>query len=360
VADTGPGSVLATGGHSKSAVALARCGQAILGPHVGDLDTAGAQEAFGHTIDALCRLYAAKPARVACDAHPDYASTRWACAKGASVVRVQHHYAHALSCLADNGLRPPALAVTWDGSGYGEDGTLWGGELLRLRNDGFERFACLRPFSLPGGERAVREPRRSALGLLHELGDARVDLPPTLESAFSAGERRVLEAMLARRVQSPRTTSAGRLFDGVAALVGLLPVAQYEGHAAAALERALAGQRGDEDYPFALAEGAPLVIDWQPLLRAIVADVRRGAVVGRIALRFHNTLVEMLVAAAARAGERVVLLTGGCFQNLYLLERGIARLRAEGFEPAWHHAVPPNDGGLAVGQLLAASQRVEA
>jgi hydrogenase maturation protein HypF len=354
VATVPPGDVLAAGGHLKNTIALAKAGRAFLGPHVGDLDNASARAAFTHTIDTLGRLYELRPARIACDLHPDYGSTRWARSSGIPLVRVQHHYAHALACLADNALAPPALAVTWDGSGYGDDSTLWGGEFLRIGREGFERVAHLRRFALPGGEQAVREPRRAALGVLHELA---TDTPSGLDRAFSATERRVLRSMLERGINCPRTSSAGRLFDAVAALVGLLPVARFEGQAAMALEFALDGSRGDDGYPFAVAGArAPLVLDWEPTIRGVVRDVRDGVAAGRISLRFHNTLVEMIVAVAERAGERRVLLSGGCFQNLYLVERTIARLRAAGLEPFWHQRIPPNDGGIAIGQLLAAAR----
>ena len=358
VATAPVGDVLAVGGQLKNTIALAKAGQAMLGPHVGDLDSAPARAAFTDTIDTLSRLYALRPARIACDLHPDYGSTQWARACGLPLVRVQHHYAHALSCLADNGLEPPALAVTWDGSGYGDDGTLWGGEFLRIGRAGFERVAHLRGFALPGGEQALREPRRAALGVLHELGDATpVAVPPALERSFSTTERGVLQSMLERGIHCPRTSSAGRLFDAVAALVGLLRVARFEGQAAMALEFALDGSRGEDGYPFALAEGPePLVLDWEPAIRGILVDLRAGLPAGPISLRFHNTLVEMIVAVARRVGERRVLLTGGCFQNLYLAERTIERLRAAGFEPYWHQRIPPNDGGIAVGQLLAAAR----
>jgi hydrogenase maturation protein HypF len=266
---------------------------------------------------------------------------------------VQHHHAHALACLADNRLAPPALAVAWDGSGYGLDGTLWGGEFLRIVPGGFERVAWLRRFRLPGGERAVREPRRAALGLLHEAGLA----PGVAVSLFAGGERAVLARMLERGVNSPWTSSAGRLFDALSALLGLRERATFEGEAAMALEFAIDEGAACAPYPFDLAPAdGGIEVDWAPML-AVLLDERAGGVpVGTIAARVHDTLAAMVVAVAGRARERRVLLTGGCFQNKALAERVIAALRDAGHEPFWHRDVPPNDGGIALGQALAGAE----
>jgi hydrogenase maturation protein HypF len=371
--------LLGVGAHLKNTVALTNGGRVVLGPHIGDLETEAAFGALRGTIATLRALYDATPDVVACDAHPDYLSTQWARGGATPVVAVQHHHAHALACLADNGLAPgtTALAVTWDGSGFGLDGTVWGGEFLRLNARGFERYARLRRFALPGGERAVREPRRSALGALHALEGERVldDAADPVWRLFGedARARGVLAAMLRRGLNCPLTSSAGRLFDAVAALCGLHPVARFEGQAAMALEfaaerpRRRGGTQGSEYaqgvYPFALVAGdagdvvggAALEVDWGPMLAAIRRDIAAEADAGDVARRFHDTLAEMIVAVARRCGEPRVLLTGGCFQNRRLSERAIERLRAAGFEPLWHRDVPPNDGGIAVGQLLAVS-----
>lgn len=356
---------LAVGAHLKNAVALTAGERVVLSPHVGDLDTAPAVEHFRRTIEALGGLYDVRPSAVACDAHPDYVSTRHALGSGLPVVSVQHHHAHALSCLADNGLEPPVLALAWDGSGWGPDGTVWGGEALRVRPDyGYERVARLRTFPLPGGEQAVREPRRSALGLLFELeGEALLarDEDP-LWRLFSPRERNVLGTMLRRGLNCPRTSSVGRLFDGLAALSGLYPVAGFEGQAALALECALDPQdeRRAEPYPLPLRESpahsstTALQLDWGPLLRAARAELADGVAVGPVSARFHAALAAGAVAAADLARERRVLLTGGCFQNRALTEGCVRRLRAAGFEAYWHRRVPPNDGGLALGQIVAA------
>ncbi len=341
-ADDG-GDTLAVGGQFKNTTAVARGGRVFFSQHLGDLDAPRAFDAFEDSIATHRDLFDARVAKIACDLHPDYRSTRYAESHGAALVRVQHHYAHVLSCMSENALRGPALGVAWDGTGYGLDGTIWGGEFLRIRPDGFSRIAHLRTFRLPGGERAVREPRRSALGVLFELFGR--DLP--VDPGFAPPERDLLLAMLARGVQAPVTSSAGRLFDAVAALLGLCRVARFEGQAAIELESVV--EPCEEAY-------AGAACDWEALVRAILDDIRHGVDVGRISARFHNSLAEVIVHAARAAGEERVVLTGGCFQNRYLSERAIRRLRESGFRPYWHRQVPPNDGGLALGQLVAAAR----
>jgi hydrogenase maturation protein HypF len=306
--------------------------------------------------------------------HPDYLSTRWAQQQqvrrkdgACPLIPVQHHHAHLAACLAENGLTGPALGVTWDGTGYGLDGTIWGGEFLLGDAADFIRFAHLRPFRLPGGEAAVREPRRVALALLWELyGEAvleRDDLAPV--RAFRLTERRLLAQMLARGINSPLTTSAGRLFDGVAALLGLRQQTTFEGQAAMALEF-ITNPIVADAYPIALKttngenQSAPaLVLDWQPLIEAILADLHRYVPPGVIAGRFHNSLSEAITAVAQIAGEARVALTGGCFQNRLLLERTAQRLAKAGHELLCHRQAPANDGGISLGQIVVAAARLK-
>ena len=354
--------ILAVGAHLKSAVALTLDAHAFVSAHVGDLETVEAAEAHQRACEDLPRLYACVPVATACDAHPDYASTHIAMRLGRPTIAVQHHHAHVAACMAENGVRERVLGVAWDGTGYGTDGTIWGGEFLLAEPASFERFAHLRAFPLPGGDAAVREPRRAALGLLHALwGEAlwqQADLAPV--RAVEQRERRVWASMLAAGVNCPATSSVGRVFDAVASLAGLRQVTRFEGQTAMELEFALAGIDTDDQYPFGIAksgEMAPWVIDWAPLIGSFIEDVRRQVPVGFLSARFHNTLVEMIVAVALRAGQERVALTGGCFQNRYLTERAVSRLEAEGFRPLWHRLVPPNDGGIALGQAVVASAR---
>ncbi len=277
------------------------------------------------------RFFRVTPQVVACDLHPDYASTRHAetlaAAWGVPLVRVQHHEAHLAACMAENHLEGPVLGLAWDGTGFGPDGTVWGGEVIAHDGTDFRRVGHLRQFPLPGGDRAVRQPRRSALGLLFEI------LGPEAQrhaaAWFRPGELRVLLQSLARPRLNPRTSSVGRLFDAVAALCGLPAPASFEGQAAMALEfaadRVLAeGQSPEEAYP--LPSG-----DWEPMLRAILADLAAGEPIGRVSLRFHNALADWAVAAARRWGGGQVALCGGCFQNSLLLRQTSSRLRAAGF-----------------------------
>ncbi len=331
--------VLAVGGHLKNTVAIGVGRQVFLSQHVGDLDTPEARRAFANAIDDLCRLYQFKPELVACDLHPDYASTRWALDSGLPVLRVQHHHAHAAACAAENALRGPYLAVSWDGTGYGLDDTVWGGEIFLAEDGHFERVAHLRPFRLPGGEAAIKEGWRSEASLRYEVFG-----PQAVEDA-------VLRRMIERGINAPLTSSVGRLFDAVASMAGVARESRFEGQAAMLLERAIDGANIGEAYPLEERDG---VADWAPLVEAVLRDAERGEPQALIAARFHNALAEWIAAAAARIGIRQVTLSGGVFQNAYLVERAVALLEAHGFEAYTHQRVPANDGGIALGQAVMA------
>ncbi len=353
-------SVLALGGQQKIALATGFAGQLFLGPHIGDLDAARTREAFATMAAELPALHGIAPAIVARDTHPDYHSSRFAMASGSPVTRVPHHLAHVLSCMADNGLDGPVLGVAWDGTGDGGDGTVWGGEFLTVDTERYRRVAHLRQFRLPGGDAAVREPRRAAFGLLHTLhGEAvlsNTELPPV--AAFTAKQRDILTTMLRRGVNAPFTSSAGRLFDAVAALLGLCQVNSFEGEAAMAVEFACGRAREVAALPpLAVRRGeGPLLLDWQPPLAALVHERRRGAAAEPLAAALHDGLSEAIVNVARQVGRRNVVLTGGCFQNARLTEHTVDLLCAAGFAPYFHHRVPPNDGGLAVGQAVFAAR----
>ncbi len=347
--------LLAVGAHQKNTLAIAAGCQVVVSQHVGDLDTPPALQAFRRVTEDLPRLYALQPQAVVCDQHPDYHSTRHAEMMGLPVVRIQHHYAHIRACMAEHGLSEPLLGVAWDGTGLGLDGTIWGGEFLHVADNSFQRVAHLRTFRLPGGERAVRQPRRAALGLLYELlGEELFDrdnLAPLRD--FSANERGLLRSMLRGGVNAPWTSSAGRLFDAVAALLNIRQTVAFEGQAPMELEFALEGAASAEPYPVALTTAG--VLDWAAMIQAILEDIRLGSPIATIARRFHDTLVEMIVTTARWVGERSVVLSGGCFQNAYLLEQAVIRLRAAGYLVSWPQRIPPNDGGISLGQILAAA-----
>jgi hydrogenase maturation protein HypF len=369
--------LLALGGHLKSAVATTIESQVLLGPYMGDLDSAPARKVFINSVERLRELHAVQPTALACDQHPDYFTTRFARRSGVKVIPVQHHVAHIAACMADNGIDAPALGVAWDGTGYGDDGSIWGGEFIAVDGGSARRVAHLRRFALPGGDKAVTEPRRAAIGVLYELFGEQVFGDPALADStleplrsFSTTERKVLARMLARNLNTPRTSSIGRMFDAVASLTGLVQQSSFEGQAAMALEFAL-GQRPEPAHYTIHIEAAscdvnsknadgPLILDWRPMLHELLADIKGGVPVSHMAAAFHNALVEALVAVAQRVGETRVVLTGGCFQNRYLTEHAIDRLRHAGFEPYWHQHVPPNDGGLALGQAVWAARLLEA
>ncbi len=350
-----PGPALATGAHLKNTVAVSVGRNLIVSQHIGDLDTAPALDAHLQATDDLLRLWNLQPRTVACDLHPDYGSTRHALRLNPHPVRVQHHLAHVLACMAENEVEPPCLGIAWDGTGYGPDHTVWGGEFIRVEPSGWRREAWFRTFPLPGGEQAIREPRRTALGLLYELDGRRlVSVAPELEQLFSPKEWDVLLRMLATATQCPRTSSVGRLFDAVASLVGLRHYTRFEGQAAMEVEYALPETPAAGAYPLSVQPGeGGLVVDWEPCIRRLLADRAGQRPVAEIVAQFHQGLVEAAVAVARRLDERRIVLSGGCFQNRFLTERLVQRLREEGFQVYWHQRIPPNDGGIAVGQLAA-------
>ncbi len=354
--------VLAVGAHLKNSIALAVGGNAFISQHIGDLETEQANQAFRQGVVDLPKLYDASPEMVAADMHPDYLSTKFAGETGKSMYAVQHHVAHVLSCVAENEVALPALGIAWDGTGYGTDGTIWGGEFFHVSDYQVERIAHLRPFRLPGGDKAVKEPRRAALGLLYELyGEAAFEmnhLPPLRE--MPPVESITIKGMLQRGFNSPLTSSVGRLFDAVASLADLQQHMKYEGQAAMELEFAINGIETSETYHLPLVTRQhSLQLDWSNMVPAILADVRGGVPVGKISAKFHNTLAEAVITVSKRLGESRVVLSGGCFQNRYLIERMVTRLREEKFEPYWHQRVPPNDGGIALGQIYAARNQLK-
>jgi hydrogenase maturation protein HypF len=278
-----------------------------------------------------------------------------------TAVSVQHHYAHILSCMAENELVAPVLGIAWDGTGFGLDGTIWGGEFLRINEANFERVAHCRTFHLPGGEKAVKEPRRSALGLLFEIFGEKVFEMNEIETikAFSNAELSIMQKMLANNVNAPVTSSAGRLFDAVASLIGVRQIVRFEGQAAMELEFLIDDYKTNESYEFEINKidkAGAAIVDWELMIRGILIDYKNKNQTSKIAAKFHNTLVEMMIAVAKLIGEKSIALSGGCFQNKYLLERSVMRLREEKFNVYWHQRVPTNDGGIALGQTLAAAR----
>jgi len=361
--------VIGMGGHMKSAVAAGKGGTIHVGPHLGDLENLRSIRRYRVRTREWTRLFSILPCKSACDLHPDWASSREAGRMGLPIQPVQHHHAHVLAVMAEHDLHGPVLGVAWDGTGWGNDGAIWGGEFLRVEHTQYQRIASLLNFPMPGGETAIRHPLRLALGALYtalggDLFDGHlIRNLPGMDSLDTVMIRRMLE----RRIHCPLTSSAGRLFDAVSALLGLCREATFEGQAAMRLEDAAGGnQAADiEPYPFGLQSGTLQSgtlqsgelthIDWRPMLRKIVKDMLAGRPRCEIATGFHAAMARMALAIANEVGLNDVVLGGGCFQNARLLTETVDLLKGKGFKVFWPRNLPPNDGALAVGQVLAAA-----
>lgn len=354
--------ILAMGAHLKNTIALSVENQIFISQHIGDLETDAAYVAFQNVIQSFKRLYNSEPQSIVCDAHPDYLSTQYAQRQNLPINKVQHHYAHIRACMLENEIEPPVLGVSWDGTGYGLDNTVWGGEFFHITKYDYHRVAHFRRFPLPGGELAIKEPRRAAIGLLYEMDGHfnQKNLPPL--ASFSSRELSLIKTMLDKKINSPLTSSAGRLFDAVASLIGLRQINRFEGQAAMELEFQLDEANIDDYYDFELTShknlgNSPIhLVNWEIIVRQILNDRDCQISAGIISKKFHNTLSEIIIEIAKRVREPKVVIGGGCFQNKYLTERTVQRLGEENFHPYWHQRIPPNDGGIAVGQIGAVIQ----
>ncbi|RAQ96413.1 carbamoyltransferase HypF [Thermogemmatispora tikiterensis] len=365
-----PRPLLACGGHLKNTFCLGKGRQAFVGQHIGDLENLETLASFREGIRHFQRLFDIVPEAVAYDLHPDYLATRYALDSDIEQrIGVQHHHAHIASVLAEHGLSGPIIGIAADGTGYGTDGAIWGGEILLADLWGFERLAHLAYVPLPGGEQAVRQPwRMAAVYLARAYGERFLTLNIPFTRRLDRSTWRILTQMIERGLNSPLTSSLGRLFDAVAAILGLRDEVLYEGQAAIELEMLASSLPPDEQppYPYALLRSGqgPLQIDVSPLLSALVEDLQRGGEVARLARRFHRSLVAIFVDLCQRirevCGLSQVALSGGVFQNRLLLESLVAELEASGFAVYLNRRVPPNDGGLSLGQLAVAAARLAA
>ncbi|MBQ3210264.1 MAG: carbamoyltransferase HypF [Oscillospiraceae bacterium] len=341
--------ILACGAEQKASFCLSRGNYVFPSAHIGDLKNLETLENYEGQISHFQRLFDVKPKAIVCDMHPDYMSTRYATerseAEGIPLIQVQHHHAHMAACMADNGLDKPVIGLIWDGTGYGTDGSIWGGECLIGDYEGFERFGSILPIPLIGGDKAAKELERISFALLDAAGldTGHIENAP------------MYKIMLEKGFNCPLSSGMGRLFDGVAAILGIKKRASYEGQGAVLLEAAATEAEGF--YPFELS-GSPLRFDWREMIRTIVRERHEGIPTGEICARFLNTLMEMArrmcLAARAESGINDVVLSGGSFQNMYIMERLPELLRREGFQVWTHSRVSTNDEGLSLGQIMLA------
>jgi hydrogenase maturation protein HypF len=356
-------SILAVGGELKNTICLTRGRNVFLSQHIGDLENVESFGFFCEAVEHLQRILQIHPKAIAYDLHPGYLSTKWALAQtGARLIGVQHHHAHIASCMAENAIEGRVIGFALDGTGYGADGAVWGGEALLAGYASFERAAHFEYVPLPGGAAAIREPWRMGVSYLaHTFGKDFLDLGIPFTNKIARGKAGTILRMIERGVNSPLTSSCGRLFDGVAAVIGLRDAVDYEAQAAMEMESAaLAAAKDAGAYSFSLIRDAN---SWQigvrPLFEAIVDDLRKNTPVETISLRFHNGLVEILSRLAECLRQEFslnrVCLSGGTFQNSCLLSALVRKLEANGFEVFTHAAVPAGDGGLSLGQALVAS-----
>ncbi len=361
----GEAEVLACGAQQKNTLCLTRAGFAIPSQHLGDLENYGTLQFFEETLERMKKLFHVQPTVVAHDLHPGYLSTQFALKlAGLQTIGVQHHHAHIASCMAEHGLEGRVIGVAWDGTGFGTDGTIWGGEFLAADYLGFDRYARLRPVLLAGGDSGVREPWRVTRSYLLDTFAGAIPEGARWTQMAAPERMRIVDAMLQRGISTIPTSSAGRLFDAVASLIGLRHTVSFEGQAATMLEAAADAWTGaaPKPYEFAVTDGSPFDVDMRPMIRQIVDDVKRGETQAAIAARFHTTLVAVIGEVCRHMRTELALtrvcLSGGCFQNARLLEGCLAALREDGFEVFFQQAVPANDGGISLGQAAVACERI--
>jgi hydrogenase maturation protein HypF len=351
--------LLAVGAELKGAICLVQGEQAFLSQHIGDLQNSSTCDSFRHTIRHLSGILEITPQSVACDLHPDYLSSVHAAESGLPLTRVQHHHAHLAACMAENGLEGTVIGVIFDGTGLGTDGTIWGGEFLAGGYDGFRRAGNFLPVPLAGGDAAVREPWRMALAWLYRsLGKDAFDLDHPVARHLGDGEKGIFAAMLERGINAPLTSSCGRLFDAAAAVLDVRQAVSYDGQAAIELEALAEGAEVPGTYSYEIADGERLVIDFTSLFADLLADRAAGAGTAAMAYRFHATVARAAVDCCARiagvSGLDRVVLSGGVFQNRLLTEMVYTGLLNQGLQIFTHRLVPPNDGGIALGQAAIA------
>jgi hydrogenase maturation protein HypF len=359
-------SILALGGQLKTTQCILKGRFAFISPHIGDMETPQARDFFHESITLMTRVTETDPKIVACDCHPAYYSTQVAQEIPAEkIIKVQHHHAHIVSCMADNQIEGKVIGLAMDGTGYGMDGNAWGGEFLIADETGFERFGHLQYIVLPGGEKAIHEPWRIAVSLLKmAYGPSWRETAGRLNLISDKNQYELFDKIIDGRINSPLSSGLGRLFDGVASLIGARRQVSFEGQAAMGLEMLATGSSG-KSYPFEIvrAKSKPYILDISSIIRGIVADMEAGQSDVKIAVSFHQTLVDAFASLAnemrGETGLGRVVLSGGCFQNKILLEGAVDKLKYSGFDVFCHRQVPANDGGISLGQAVAAASMIK-
>ena len=350
----GEDSILATGAHLKNTVTVTRENQFFMSQHIGNLESDLSKQTQKHVAADLSQMYDLKLKAVACDHHPDYQSTIFAKSLGLPTYPVQHHLAHVWSVIGEHQLELPVLGVAWDGTGLGTDDTIWGSEFFQITEKGWQRFAHLKPFLVPGGDKAAKEPRRSALGLLYTtIGDDAFEISQ-IQDAFSQEDLTILRSQFESGAGIFETTSMGRLFDAVSFLTGFKTQSQFEGQAAMDLEFSIGDFLCKATYPITLHhKNGKYELDWQPMILDILDEVKLGISRREIAFKFHQALANAVVVMARISGMKQICLSGGCFQNKTLLEMTVQQLRKDNNSVYWNRDVPINDGGISLGQAVA-------
>lgn len=351
--------ILALGGHMNVTIGITRGNEIILSQHIGDLDTWESRKVYLRTIDDFLRLYRIKPEYIVHDMHPDYYSTLIAQEFNLPDIAVQHHHAHLSACMLENSIDPPALGLTWDGTGYGVDKTVWGGEFLLGGPHEFKRVATLFPFKLPGSERAIKENWRTGLSLLYESYGA--DFPQNLPLFDEISEKRAFSILdlIEKGINSPITTSMGRLFDGMSAILGISYFNTHQAQSAQLLEYAAwRAESKVKPLEFQIIEGDPILLDWRPMVRDAVRRLHSGEHPDEIAAAFHRTLMVASLEIAKKIGIKKIALAGGVFCNRFLTEGIIELFTGEGFEVYYHSQLPPTDGSLPAGQIWVATHKI--
>lgn len=349
--------ILALGPYLKNTIAISKFNRIIISQHIGDLDNEKSFNAFKKVIDDFKKLFEFKPELIVCDAHPEYLSTKYgeeiSKKEGIPLLKVFHHHAHIASCMLDNEIDDKVLGVSWDGTGYGMDGRIWGGEFLLCDYRDFERFATFREFKILGGDRAIKEPRRSAIGMLYEIFKEDVfdmDFEPI--KSLKEGEKKIYKIAHKRDIGIFKTTSAGRIFDAVSSILGIRQKITYEGQSAMMLEWLAEEYKGncDSTYDFEIKREKIYIIDWEPVIRGIIDDLKNKREKSFIAYKFHLTLAKIIKKIKDIAGDYKVLLSGGVFQNKILTEMVFRLMKNR--KIFIHSRIPPNDGGISAGQIM--------